>query len=217
MGGSNSIRGLALVAGTVAALSGAGVSAAPLKLSDAPYTYTVINQDLQAALLEFGSNVNLKTNVSQEVRGRISGRLPELSPAAFLDRLASLYNLEWYFDGQILHITSARESQTRLLVPGPVPFERLKSTLDAFGVSDERFAVQPAPNAKSRACDRPTALRGDGRTVAQRADCRGTSPAEAGRCAQRTGTAVGHRADGLSRVADHDPAQRQAGTRHRCT
>ena len=122
--------------------------ASQLKLPDATYTYTVINQDLSAALLEFGSNLNIKVNVSQEVRGRIQGRLPDLPPLAFLNRLASLYNLEWYFDGQVLHVTSARESQSRLLVPGPVPFERLASTLAAFDVADERYAVRPAPNTQ---------------------------------------------------------------------
>jgi type III secretion protein C len=142
----------------VARLAVAGVSAlllpsstlvaAPLKLPDTTYTYTVINQDLSAALQEFGSNLNIKVNVSQEVRGRIQGRLPDLPPLGFLNRLASLYNLEWYFDGQVLHVTSARESQSRLLVPGPVPFERLASTLAAFDVADERYAVRPAPNTQ---------------------------------------------------------------------
>lgn len=134
-----------------ALVTGLGVSAAlaaHLKLPDATYTYTVINQDLSAALLEFGSNLNIKVNVSQEVRGRIQGRLPDLPPLAFLNRLASLYNLEWYYDGQVLHVTSARESQSRLLVPGPVPFERLASTLAAFDVADERYAVRPAPNTQ---------------------------------------------------------------------
>jgi type III secretion protein C len=122
--------------------------AAQLKLPDTTYTYTVINQDLSAALQEFGSNLNIKVNVSQEVRGRIQGRLPDLPPLAFLNRLAALYNLEWYFDGQVLHVTSAREAQSRLLVPGPVPFERLASTLAAFDVADERYAVRPAPNTQ---------------------------------------------------------------------
>jgi type III secretion protein C len=132
----------------ISPLASTGLDAAQLKLPDTTYTYTVINQDLSAALLEFGGNLNIKVNVSQEVRGRIQGRLPDLPPLAFLNRLASLYNLEWYFDGQALYVTSARESQSRLLVPGPVPFERLASTLAAFDVADERYAVRPAPNTQ---------------------------------------------------------------------
>jgi type III secretion protein C len=149
--GSRSVVAYVVVAGLGASatlLLPSTALAAQLKLPDATYTYTVINQDLSAALQEFGSNLNIKVNVSQEVRGRIQGRLPDLPPLAFLNRLASLYNLEWYFDGQVLHVTSARESQSRLLVPGPVPFERLASTLAAFDVDDERYAVMPAPNTQ---------------------------------------------------------------------
>ena len=144
------VRRAAAIAGVSAMLllPATSLIAAQLRLPDTTYTYTVINQDLSAALLEFGSNLNLKVNVSQEVRGRIQGRLPDLPPLAFLNRLASLYNLEWYFDGQALHVTSARESQSRLLVPGPVPFERLASTLTAFDIADERYAVRPAPNTQ---------------------------------------------------------------------
>ena len=77
----------ALLALAVAAPLPAG--AAVLKLSDKPYSYTVIDQDLSAALQEFGSNVGIKVNISPEVKGRIQGRMPEGTAQAFLDRLAT--------------------------------------------------------------------------------------------------------------------------------
>ena len=49
--------------------------AAQLALPETPYSYTVIDQDLTAALHEFGSNLNIKVNVSPEVRGRILAQL----------------------------------------------------------------------------------------------------------------------------------------------
>lgn len=142
-----SSRVLVSVAGLAGLALPAAALAAPLRLPETPYSYTVIDQDLTAAVQEFGSNLNLKVNISPEVRGRVQGRLPELPPRAFLDRLASLYNLEWYYDGQVLHVTSAREVQSRLLVLGPVPFDRLRATLEAFGVTDDRYQVRRAPGA----------------------------------------------------------------------
>lgn len=127
------------------AMPGANSSAAPLSLPDAPYNYTVLDQELQAALQEFGSNLGIKVNVSSEVRGRIQGRLPNLHPRAFLDRLAAMFNLEWYYDGQVLYVSSVREAQSRLLVLAPIGFDQFKTTLDALKVADERFAVTPAP------------------------------------------------------------------------
>lgn len=121
------------------------LAAARLELPDTPYTYTIIDQDLAAALHEFGSNLNIKVNVSPEVKGRIQGRLPEMSPRAYLDRLSALYNFDWYYDGLVLHITSVREAQSRLLVLSPLSFDELRHALDALGVSDSRYVARPAP------------------------------------------------------------------------
>jgi type III secretion protein C len=136
----------AAAAGLGATLAGPpGCDAAPLKLPDAPYNYTVIDQDLSAALQEFGANLGVKVNVSPEVKGRIQGRVPEGKPQAFLDRLATIYNLEWYFDGGVLYITPTKESRTQLLVLSPIGYDRLKGALDALQISDARFPVRPAP------------------------------------------------------------------------
>ncbi|WP_050735831.1 secretin N-terminal domain-containing protein [Methylobacterium sp. ARG-1] len=126
--------------------SGLGCAAAPLKLPDATYNYTVIDQDLAAALQEFGANLNIKVNVAPDVKGRIQGRIPEGKPQAFLDRLATAYNLEWYYDGSILYITPAKENRTQLLVLSPISYDTLKDALDALQISDPRFSLRPAPS-----------------------------------------------------------------------
>lgn len=121
------------------------LQSAPLSLPDTPYNYTVLDQELSNALQEFGSNLNLKVNVSSEVKGRIRGRMPELRPREFLDHLAKLYNLQWYFDGLVLYVTAAKEAQSRLLVLAPISFETFRDTLEALNISDDRFVVRPAP------------------------------------------------------------------------
>ncbi|OPY96033.1 nodulation protein NolW [Bradyrhizobium sacchari] len=120
-------------------------SAASLSLPSAPYSYTVLDQDLSAALQEFGNNLNIRVNVSADVRGRIRGRMPDLPPREFLDRLTALYNLQWYYDGLVLYISAAHEAQSRLIVLNPISFDALKSALDALNISDERYIVKPAP------------------------------------------------------------------------
>ena len=119
--------------------------AAALKMPTTPYRYTVIDQDLPAALQELGSNLAIKVNVSPEVKGRIQGRMPEGTAQEFLERVAANYNLEWYYDGSVLYVTSARENRTQLLVLSPIGFDRLKSALDALQISDARFPIRPAP------------------------------------------------------------------------
>ncbi len=137
--------GLAILAWCL--IAGTDATAAPLNLPKTPYAYTVIDQDLPAALNEFGSNLGVRISVSQAVRGRIRGRLPDLPPREFLDRLVLLYNLQWYFDGQVLYVSSAEEAQSRVMVLGQVPFDRVQRTLGAFAITDERYTVQRAPAA----------------------------------------------------------------------
>ncbi|GLS46845.1 nodulation protein NolW [Methylobacterium brachythecii] len=144
--GRRLLRCAALAAATgMAAFGQDAATAASLRLPETAYNYMVIDQDLTAALQEFGSNLKIKVSISPEVKGRIQGRIPEGSPQAFLDRLSALYNLEWYYDGSVLYITSAKESRTQLLVLSPISYDRLKSTLDSLDVSDPRFPMRPAP------------------------------------------------------------------------
>lgn len=121
---------------------------APLQLSTAPYKYTVIDQDLVVALQEFGSNMSIRMNISPEVRGRLQGPFPEMSAREFFERILRLNNLEAYFDGTILHVTSAKEVQSRLLVLGPVPFRRFERVLDAFQITDAQYKIRRAPEAE---------------------------------------------------------------------
>lgn len=134
-----------LTIGTLFVITTSSPLGAPLSLPTTPYSYTVLDQELSAALQEFGSNLNIKVNVSAEVKGRIRGRMPDLPPREFLDHLTKLYNLQWYYDGLVLYVTAAKEAQSRLLVLAPISFDAFKSALDTLNISDDRFVVKPAP------------------------------------------------------------------------
>ncbi|NEU95772.1 nodulation protein NolW [Bradyrhizobium sp. UFLA 03-164] len=118
---------------------------APLALPSTPYSYTVLDQDLAAALQEFGNNLNIRVNISTGVKGRIRGRMPDLPPREFFERLINLYNLQWYYDGLVLYVSDAHEAQSRLLVLSPISFDAFKAALDALNISDERYIVRAVP------------------------------------------------------------------------
>ncbi len=122
-------------------------TAAQLRLGPEPYPYTVVNQDTATILREFGANLQLKVEVSPEVKGRFTAQIGTLPPLEFLDRVTRLANLDWYFDGSVLHVTTVREARTAFLVLDPVPFERFVDSLKTFGVYDERFSLRRDGNA----------------------------------------------------------------------
>lgn len=120
---------------------------APLSLPSTPYRYTVLDQELSAALQEFGNNLNIKVTISAEVKGRIRGHMPDLPPREFLDHLTQVYNLQWYYDGLVLYVSTAKEAQTRLLLLTSISCDALKATLDALAISDERYIMRSAPGS----------------------------------------------------------------------
>ncbi|MDF0497180.1 nodulation protein NolW [Bradyrhizobium yuanmingense] len=134
-----------LIVGAFISLSVVRALGAPLELPSTPYTYTVLDQDLAAALQEFGNNLKIRINVSPQVKGRIRGRMPDLAPREFLERVTNLYNLQWYYDGLVLYVSDAHEAESRLLVLNPITFDAFKAALDALKMSDERYVVRAAP------------------------------------------------------------------------
>ena len=117
--------------------------AAELVLGTEPYRYTVIDQDLRTALREFGANMGVRISMSDAVQGRIRGRMPPLPPLEFLNRVAELYGLDWYYDGYIVSVTAQSEGTSRVIATPGVRFDELRGGLEALGVLDRRYLARP--------------------------------------------------------------------------
>ncbi|TJV92009.1 MAG: nodulation protein NolW, partial [Mesorhizobium sp.] len=52
---------------------------------------------------------------------------------------------QWYYDGLVLYVSAAQESQTRMLLMTSIRFDAFKGALDKLDISDERYVVKPVP------------------------------------------------------------------------
>jgi type II secretory pathway component GspD/PulD (secretin) len=114
-----------------------------------PYKYLVIDQDIKGVMAEFGRNVGLPVDVSDQVKGRLRGQIALATATAreFLDSLCESYGLVWYFDGAVLHVNTKAEIRTELVNIGRLsPFE-VGEKLSALGVADARFQVRSTEDA----------------------------------------------------------------------
>jgi type III secretion protein C len=111
-----------------------------------PYKYLVIDQDIKDVLTEFGRNIGVPVEVSDQVKGRLRGRLPVVTAKEFLNKLCESYGLVWYFDGATLHINAKTEVKTELIDIGRLPSNQLTARLIALGIADPRFPVRSTPN-----------------------------------------------------------------------
>ncbi len=107
-----------------------------------PYKYLVIDQDIKDVLTEFGRNVDVPVELSDQVKGRLRGQLPVTTAKEFLNKLCASYGLVWYFDGATLHINARTEVKTELMNIGRLPVKNLLDELKTLGIADPRFPVR---------------------------------------------------------------------------
>lgn len=107
-----------------------------------PYKYIVIDQDIKGVLTEFGRNVGAPVDLSDQVKGRLRGRLAVATAREFLDRLCESYGLVWYFDGAVLHVSAKSEIRTELISIGRLSSAEASEKLNALGIADARFPVR---------------------------------------------------------------------------
>jgi hypothetical protein len=123
-----------------------------------PYKYLVIDQDLKGVLVEFGRNVGVPVDVSDQVRGRLRGQLRVAPAREFLEKLCESYGLVWYFDGTVLHISAKTEIRTELINIGRFPPGEVNEKLNALGIGDPRYPVKSTENIGVVAVSGPPAF-----------------------------------------------------------
>lgn len=108
------------------------------------YTLVANNMDLRTALDTFAVAQGLSAVMSGGVSGTFSGSFQEVSPTEFLDRIATVHNLVWYYDGAALYFYGAGEIQTLLLDLQYMKAGEVRQMLADLGVEDTRFPLKTA-------------------------------------------------------------------------
>jgi type III secretion protein C len=111
-----------------------------------PFGYVTVEQDLTELLREFASQFGIPITVSSNVFGVVRGRLPAQPPRQFLDNLARLYGLLWYYDGFVLHISGIDEAESQIIRLDGMGIEQLTRSLEELGVLDARFPWRVSPS-----------------------------------------------------------------------
>ena len=118
------------------------VAAADIPWKTPAYTLVARDMDLRAALDTFAVAEGLSVVMSPGVQGVFSGDFRDVAPDAFLNRLATVHNLTWYYDGAALYLYGAGEIQTLLLELQFMKAGELRNMLVELGVEDARFPIK---------------------------------------------------------------------------
>ncbi|WP_296180660.1 type III secretion protein [Pseudomonas sp. UBA1879] len=110
-----------------------------------PYAYVLVEQDVRAALEEFGHNLGLIVVMSDKVRGKARSTLRGRSAGEFLTRLCDTNGLSWYYDGNILYLSSDTETGTRLFT-AQAHSAQLENWLNSLDVYGKQLSSRVGPN-----------------------------------------------------------------------
>lgn len=111
-----------------------------------PYAYVLVEQDVRAAVKEFGHNLDLIVVLSDAVRGKSRGNVRGETAGDFLNLLCDSNGLNWYFDGNILYLGADNEITTRLFKSPGLDLERLQDYLASLDVYGKQMSVRRSPN-----------------------------------------------------------------------
>lgn len=115
--------------------------------SKEPFSYFAQGQSLAEILTSFASSYSIPVVISESVNDTVNGELKQDSPVAFLDYLAKVYNLTWYYDGHILYIYKTNETKSKLIkLTAFLNASQLKRHLEKLGIWDRRFNWRVIPS-----------------------------------------------------------------------
>lgn len=122
-------------------------SAVPASAARIPWktpTYTLVARDmnLRTALDTFAVAEGLPLVMSEGVQGIFSGDFKDVPSGEFLDRLATVHNLTWYYDGTALYLYGAGEVRTMLVDLQYMKAGEVRAMLAELGVEDSRFPLK---------------------------------------------------------------------------
>lgn len=133
-----------LATGLAALLASLVAQGEPLDWSEEPFHYIAQGESLRDVLTNFAASYQGSVVVSDKVRDQVSATFEQPDPQAFLEQVAVLYNLAWYYDGAVLHVDKSSEVQTRLIHLDKVREPQLRAALQEGGGWTSRFAWRAA-------------------------------------------------------------------------
>ncbi|WP_259099519.1 type III secretion protein [Pseudomonas sp. JUb42] len=112
-----------------------------------PYAYVLVEQDVRAALTEFGHNLGLIVVLSDKVRGKSRSVVRGATAGDFLTQLCDTNGLGWYFDGNVLYLNADDEIATRLFKgQGHLNLDQLRGYLAGLDVYGKQLSMRPSPD-----------------------------------------------------------------------
>jgi len=110
------------------------------------YSVTARAMPVRELLETFAVAEGVPAILSKSVGGSVSGTFRDIPADEFLDRVATVNNLTWYYDGASLWVYSSGEVLTTLIDLAYMKADEVLAMMRELGVEDARFPIKKASN-----------------------------------------------------------------------
>lgn len=108
------------------------------------FTLMARSMSLREGFEAFAAAQGMSVIMTEAVRGTFSGDFREMPADEFLDRVTTLHNLIWYYDGAALYLCGSGEVRTMLLSLRYMKADEVRGMLRQLGIEDARFPIRTA-------------------------------------------------------------------------
>lgn len=108
------------------------------------YSLVARQMPLREVFNGFAVAQGMSVVLSDAVVGNCSGDFHQIPALDFLDRLSTMHNLTWYYDGSAIYVYAAGEVSTALTDLRYMKADDVRKLLRELGVEDSRFPIKTA-------------------------------------------------------------------------
>ena len=109
------------------------------------YLIVAQNREVSDVLSELAQQHGIRTVVSPNVKGRISGRFEDIPPGSLLSQLSKSFNLVWMFYNGILYVGTPNEVQTTYVTLNFAKPEHVLASLANLGILSPGATITNIP------------------------------------------------------------------------
>lgn len=104
------------------------------------FNYVAQNKPLKEFIREFAGDQGLNVVIAQDVEGTVNGKF-NLTPQSMLDLLATSFGVTWYYDGNVLYVSSASDLSSQVLPLGAIGADQLQAALGRLNIIERRYPI----------------------------------------------------------------------------
>lgn len=108
------------------------------------FSYVAQGKPIRDFLREFGASQGFTVVVAKDVEGTVNGKF-DLLPESLIALMGANFGFVWYFDGSILHVSSASEVRTEVIRLSAESIDRFRQALEQLQIPDPRFPITYEP------------------------------------------------------------------------